>query len=199
MPNAIARQDFATEAAHRLGIDSALVREELKQAAAGRRDQLPAHAQAGVSETEKVLLRALAAEPGSGAVRAGGGGARCCARALAGLAVAPALRALRGRAGGEALEAVEEPGARGQLARVLMAELRPLEPGRCVPRLSRCGTARWCGSKGRPARRSPRRSGAETWAGSRAGAAQAGARSGAARVLTAGRRAGGGRPREEAR
>ena len=40
MPSRIARDEFAMDAAQKLGIDSALVREELKQAAAKRRDSL---------------------------------------------------------------------------------------------------------------------------------------------------------------
>ena len=37
IPSPIGRDEFATDAAQKLGIDSALVREELKQAAARRR------------------------------------------------------------------------------------------------------------------------------------------------------------------
>ena len=40
MPNRIVRDEFASDAAQKLGIDSALVREELKQAARKRRDQV---------------------------------------------------------------------------------------------------------------------------------------------------------------
>ncbi len=122
MPNAITRQDFATEAAHRLGIDSALVRDELKQAAANRRDRLPGHVQAAVSETEKLLLRSLAgareAEP-----------FRLVAEALdahpghfEALGCAALLAALRSRTQEEALPAIEDAVARSLLARVLMAE-----------------------------------------------------------------------------
>jgi DNA primase len=40
MPNRIVRDEFASDAAQKLGIDSALVREELRQAARKRRDQV---------------------------------------------------------------------------------------------------------------------------------------------------------------
>ena len=59
MPNRITRDEFAADAAQKLGIDSALVREELKQAAAKRRDSL-SQVIPTLSEAEKVLLRALA-------------------------------------------------------------------------------------------------------------------------------------------
>ncbi len=130
MPNAISRQDFATEAAHRLGIDSALVREELKQAAAGRREQLPGHAQAVVSETEKVLLRSLAAEPGSELFRLVAETLDRYPEHFAALATGPVLAALRGRdqtGSADALESIESDAARGLLARVLMAEGKAVE------------------------------------------------------------------------
>ena len=41
MPNPIVRDEFASDAAQKLGIDSALVREELRQAARKRRDGGP--------------------------------------------------------------------------------------------------------------------------------------------------------------
>ena len=40
MPNRIMRDEFASDAAQKLGIDSALVREELRQAARKRRDEV---------------------------------------------------------------------------------------------------------------------------------------------------------------
>ncbi|MGB7190997.1 MAG: DNA primase [Acidobacteriaceae bacterium] len=59
MPSRIARDEFAMDAAQKLGIDSALVREELKQAAAKRRDFLPGHAAAPFSRAEQILLQAF--------------------------------------------------------------------------------------------------------------------------------------------
>jgi DNA primase len=59
MPNRIQRDEFAADAAQKLGIDSALMRQELKQAAAQRLESVPQHRQEPISETEKILLRAL--------------------------------------------------------------------------------------------------------------------------------------------
>ena len=127
MPNAITRQDFATEAAHRLGIDSALVRDELKQAAASRRDQLPGHARLAVSETEKLLLRALAAERDAEPFRLVAAAWDEHPGYFDGLAVAAQLGALRRREGADPLAAVDDAEGRSLLVRVLMAEGQALE------------------------------------------------------------------------
>ncbi len=60
MPHAIVRDEFAQDAAQKLGIDSALLRQELKQAAAKRQGQIPAMRMSNLSECERVLVRALA-------------------------------------------------------------------------------------------------------------------------------------------
>ncbi|MEO6982160.1 MAG: DNA primase, partial [Edaphobacter sp.] len=59
MPNRIQRDEFAGDAAQKLGIDSAILRQELKQAAAQRVESVRAHTNDPASETERVLLRAL--------------------------------------------------------------------------------------------------------------------------------------------
>jgi DNA primase len=61
IPSRIARDEFAADAAQKLAIDSALLRQELKQAALARRTDVRANAStaAGWSEAEKLLLRAL--------------------------------------------------------------------------------------------------------------------------------------------
>jgi DNA primase len=59
MPNRIQRDEFAADAAQKLGIDSAILRQELKQAAAARVESVRAHTHDPASETERVLLRAL--------------------------------------------------------------------------------------------------------------------------------------------
>jgi DNA primase len=59
MPNRIQRDEFAADAAQKLGIDSAILRQELKQAAAQRVESVRAHNHDPASETERVLLRAL--------------------------------------------------------------------------------------------------------------------------------------------
>jgi DNA primase len=59
MPNRIHRDEFAADAAQKLGIDSAILRQELKQAAAQRVESVRAHTSDPASEMERVLLRAL--------------------------------------------------------------------------------------------------------------------------------------------
>jgi DNA primase len=59
MPNPIQRDEFAADAAQKLGIDSALMRQQLKQAAAQRVASVPAHRAEPLTETERILLRAL--------------------------------------------------------------------------------------------------------------------------------------------
>jgi DNA primase len=59
MAHPIRRNQFAEDAANRLGIDSALMRQELKQAAVHRLASVPAQRKELLTETERVLLRAL--------------------------------------------------------------------------------------------------------------------------------------------
>ncbi|MGC1361296.1 MAG: DNA primase, partial [Silvibacterium sp.] len=59
MPNRIGRDEFAMDAAQKIGIDSALVREELKEAAAKRRDSLGAQAVSSLTRAEQILLQAF--------------------------------------------------------------------------------------------------------------------------------------------
>jgi len=59
MPNRIQRDEFAADAAQKLGIDSAILRQELKQAAAQRVESVRSPAHDPASETERVLLRVL--------------------------------------------------------------------------------------------------------------------------------------------
>jgi len=61
IPSRIARDEFAADAAQKLAIDSALVRQELKQAAFARRAEVSVKAAAApeFSQAEKLLLRAL--------------------------------------------------------------------------------------------------------------------------------------------
>jgi len=59
MAHPIRRNQFAEDAANKLGIDSALMRQELKQAAAQRLASVPAQRKEVLTETERILLRAL--------------------------------------------------------------------------------------------------------------------------------------------
>src|ERR1700712_729407 len=67
MPNRIQRDEFAADAAQKLGIDSAILRQELKQAAAQRVESVRAHAAEPASEIERVLLQALVLPEGDAA------------------------------------------------------------------------------------------------------------------------------------
>jgi len=59
IPNPIARNDFADNAAQKLGIESSLMRQELKQAAQQRLESVRAVRTRDVTEVERILLRAL--------------------------------------------------------------------------------------------------------------------------------------------
>jgi DNA primase len=63
MPNRIARDEFAADAAQKLGVDSVLVRQELKEAASKRRDSItPA---SPVTRAEQILLQAFSSPQNS--------------------------------------------------------------------------------------------------------------------------------------
>ena len=59
MPSPLQRDEFAADAAQKLGIDSAILRQELRQAAAQRSESVRSHQYDPASETERILLRAL--------------------------------------------------------------------------------------------------------------------------------------------
>jgi DNA primase len=59
IPNAIIRNEFATNAAQKLGIESSLVLQELKQAAQQRLESVRAPQPRAVTEVERILLSAL--------------------------------------------------------------------------------------------------------------------------------------------
>ena len=59
MPSPLQRDEFAADAAQKLGIDSAILRQELRQAAAQRSESVRSHQHDPASETERILLRAL--------------------------------------------------------------------------------------------------------------------------------------------
>jgi DNA primase len=127
MPDRILRDEFASDAAQKLGIDSALVREELRQAARKRRDEVRPTGADALNEAERVLLRAAASSPES----------RVCLRvfqalhdqpqSFEGLSVAPILTVLRDRGPLEPLSAVSDPGHRALLAQALLRESGEVE------------------------------------------------------------------------
>jgi DNA primase len=130
MPEKLARDQFAADAAQKLGIDSAVLREELRQAALRRRDHVEVRA-TGLSEVERVLLRALAiVDPEHEQAR------RLALDAIGrqpawfeGLGAFPALQALAERQAGDPMDAVGDPRQRALLAEALLGETRPPEEG----------------------------------------------------------------------
>ena len=126
MPQKLARDQFAGDAAQKLGIDSAVLREELRQAALRRRDHVEVRTTA-LNEVERVLLRALAiTDPENEVAR------RLAADALAQqpawfehLGAFATLQALAGREARDPMEAVADPAQRALLAEALLAETKP--------------------------------------------------------------------------
>jgi DNA primase len=126
MPEKLARDQFAADAAQKLGIDSAVLREELRQAALKRRDRVEVRATA-LTEVERVLLRALAiTNPEHEEAR------RLAAEAIGRqpqwfewLGTFGALVALAGRGARDPMDAVEDEAQRALLAEVLLAETEP--------------------------------------------------------------------------
>ncbi len=126
MPEKLARDQFAADAAQKLGIDSAVLREELRQAALKRRDRVEVRATA-LTEVERVLLRALAVTDSEFSESR-----RIAAEALAkqpewfeGLGVFAALQALAGREAADPMDVVEDSAQRALLAETLLAEKEP--------------------------------------------------------------------------
>ncbi len=131
LPHAIGREEFAEEAAHRLGIDGAVVRQELKAAAAGRKSGLEAVAPR-LADAEKELVRALALPVGAPEFDLVAHAVGECPERFAGLASETALRALMSRAAGtDAVHGLPEGSPEQKLvAQVLFEEsARPLELG----------------------------------------------------------------------
>jgi DNA primase len=128
MPEKLARDQFAADAAQKLGIDSAVLREELHQAALRRRDHVEARA-TKLTEVERVLLRALAIDdPENEQAR------RLASQALVEqpdwfehFGAFAALKALAGRQARDPMDVVEDEAQRALLAETLLAETKPPE------------------------------------------------------------------------
>ena len=126
MPEMVAREQLANDAAQRLGIGSAVIREELRQAALKRRERVEQRP-ATLSEVERVLLRALAVVDPEGEHPR-----RIAAKAILEqpawfehLAAYAALQALASRGAVDPMDAVEDPTQRALLAEALLGEMRP--------------------------------------------------------------------------
>ena len=126
IPEELARAQFAADASQKLGIDSAVLREELRQAALRRRDHVEVKASA-LTEVEKKLIRALAiTDPENLDSR------RLAVEAIVAkphlfqhLGASPALEELAGRRTDDPLEVVSDEAQRGLVAQALLHEVHP--------------------------------------------------------------------------
>lgn len=126
MPHAIVRDEFALDAAQKLGIDSARMREELKQAAAKRQGQIPAIKMSNLSECERVLVRAFAGAPEGETFRRAADAMMSQAEHFEGLGIFATLQELAERQDTDPLEVLREQGARALVAQLLMRESEPV-------------------------------------------------------------------------
>lgn len=126
IPERLVRDQFAMDAAQKLGIDSAVLCEELRQAALKRRDSVVSRP-ATLSEVERVLLRALAVEDPEyeRARRLAGMALEQQPAWFEHLAACSALMALAHRGARDPMSAVEDDGQRALLAEALLGETRP--------------------------------------------------------------------------
>jgi DNA primase len=127
MPNRIVRDEFASDAAQKLGIDSALVREELREAARKRRDQVSPSGGESMNEAERVLLRALVSPPQSRVFLRVSQAMQNQPQSFEGLGVTRMLVLLRDRGSLEPLAAVPDPVQRALLAQLLLREASEVE------------------------------------------------------------------------
>ncbi len=128
IPETLAREQFAADAAQKLGFGSSVMREELRQAALKRRDRVEMRP-ALLTGVERVLLRALANTDMEGAY-----GRHLAQEALQKetswfehLASFHAMQALAARETRDPMDVVEDPGQRALLAQALLGETRPPE------------------------------------------------------------------------
>jgi DNA primase len=128
MPEMLAREQFAADAAQKLGISSAVMREELRQAALRRRERVEERA-AQLTEVERVLLRALSiTDPdGEPARRLAVDAVLEQSAWFEHLGAFQALQALATREAKDPMDAVEEAAQRALLAEALLGEARPPE------------------------------------------------------------------------
>ena len=125
VPDMLERSQFQADAAQKLGIDSAVLREELRQAALKRRDRVEARP-AALTEVDLVILRALANTDVEDANER-----HLAARTIREqpawfehLASFPALQVLAVREAKDPMDVVDDPGQKALLAEALFRETR---------------------------------------------------------------------------
>jgi DNA primase len=129
MPSRIARDEFAADAAQKLGIDSAVMREELRQAAVQRRTEVVRSPLAALSDCERDLLRALSGPPESPPFRAVAAALQAEPSHFEALGAAALLRRLCERTCPEPLDALDAENGKPLLAQLLMHEREPVTDG----------------------------------------------------------------------
>ena len=128
LPEKLSRDQFAHDAAQKLDIDSAVLREELRQAALKRRDHIEVRATT-LTEVERVLLRALAiTNPEDEQSR------RLAIQAITEqpawfqhLGTYAAMQALAQRHADDPMSVVEDQAQRALVAEALLSETKPPE------------------------------------------------------------------------
>ena len=129
MPNRIHRDEFAADAAQKLGIDSAVMRQELKEAAAARLSSVRSRRMQKANETEQVLLRALVLPSGDEARERAASGLVDNPGWYESSAAAGLLEALaHGEVPGNPLDAAPDDDARAMLAEVLATQVDSAQP-----------------------------------------------------------------------
>ena len=124
MPNAIQRSEFVEDAAQKLGIDSALVRQEVRLAAAQRLESVRTRRVEPATEAERILLRALVLPPANAARQHAAEELAQHPEWYEGLASAPLLEALASApAPDNPLDAAPDDAMRTLLAGVLAAQV----------------------------------------------------------------------------
>jgi DNA primase len=125
IPNKMQRDQFAADAAQKLGIDSAVLREELRQASLKRREAIVTRP-SQLTEVDRTLIRALAMPQGDPARELVAERLQAQPDDFAGLVTFEALLALARRGSEDAIRATEEAGEaqQGHVARVLVEENR---------------------------------------------------------------------------
>jgi DNA primase len=126
MPNRLHRDEFAADAAQKLAIDSAIMRQELKDAAANRLSSVRSRRFEPATETERVLLRALVLPEGDEARTLAARGLEEHPEWYEGMTAGPLFDALaHGLVPANPLDAAPDDETRAMLAEVLASQPDP--------------------------------------------------------------------------
>jgi DNA primase len=122
IPSPLLRDEFIKDAAQKLNVDSAVMRDELKLAAAKRREAVAPMRATGCSEAERILLRALSLPLDDRIFAQAIAALEAEPECFASLGVAHLLEPLRSRSVHDALDVLEAGPGRSMLAEILMRE-----------------------------------------------------------------------------